>query len=94
MLAIALWQDFIGSVSDILGGKSCSEMTIILIPILLPLLFLNFWILNGRRDSFVHLIASMPAWRQRVLNALAAGVALFVIVFFFRSAPPIPQSGT
>ena len=42
MLAIALWQDFIGSVSDILGGKSRSEMTIILIPILIAALVFEF----------------------------------------------------
>ena len=92
ILVVALIQQFIGPLPNLIGPMSpfAARVAGLIAGVLLA--FLNFLILNKRSDVIIARFASMPKWRQHLLDALAACVVLFSVVLFFWSLPPLPSS--
>ncbi len=91
-LIYALIQEFMGSVSNLTGPVSMSGARAEGFLMGVPLVILNFLILNGRHDKIIARFSSMPKERQKFLNVLAVSAVLFIVGFFFWSLPPVSDS--
>lgn len=60
--------------------------------IMLPLLGVNFAVLNWRRDVLVQRFNNMLTWRRITLDVLAASLVAFVIAYFFWAAPSVDEN--